>query len=205
MSHIDTPSYLSEPGDLATLEVALIENVARERLNPVEDARACSTLAKEFGLTYRQIEQRVGRSRSVIANLIRLLDLPGEVLGLVERGELGSSHGRALLVARDPWVRWELARRAVQEQLSVTAIEARARASNAELVSPGDAPSGKGHGDLDRPVLAAAEAWGEVLGVEVGLRPMRSGRVRLEVEFSTPAAALALATRLGNGRSNDHR
>ncbi len=85
----DIPALVSRYNDRAALELGLIENVARKDLNPVEEARACVTLAKEFGLTYLQIGDRVGRSESVVSNLVRLLQLSEEILELLERGELG--------------------------------------------------------------------------------------------------------------------
>ncbi len=87
--------------DAASLEVALIENMAREDLNPVEEARACAALVEELGLTREDVGLRVGRSRVAVSNLIRLLDLPDEALELIERGDLTEGHGRALLLATD--------------------------------------------------------------------------------------------------------
>ena len=86
----------------SSLELALIENMAREDLNPVEEARACAALVDELGLTREEVGRRVGRSRVAVSNLIRLLDLPDEALALLERGELSEGHGRALLLARRP-------------------------------------------------------------------------------------------------------
>ena len=87
--------------DAASLEMALIENMAREDLNPVEEARACAALVEELGLTREDVGLRVGRSRVAVSNLIRLLDLPDEALQLIERGDLSEGHGRALLLAED--------------------------------------------------------------------------------------------------------
>ena len=87
--------------DAASLELALIENMAREDLNPVEEARACAALVEELGLTREDVGLRVGRSRVAVSNLIRLLDLPDEALELIERGDLTEGHGRALLLADD--------------------------------------------------------------------------------------------------------
>jgi ParB family chromosome partitioning protein len=87
---------VSRYDDRAALEVGLIENMARKDLNPVEEARACATLAQELGLTYRQIGDRVGRTESVVSNLVRLLGLSEEILELLERerAELESSELR---------------------------------------------------------------------------------------------------------------
>ena len=125
MSHYD---------DLAALEVGLIENLAREDLNPVEEARAIATLAKEFGLTYPKIGDRVGRHRSVVSNMVRLLNLSEEILELLERGELSWGHGVALLQAKDLQSRSQLARAAIEEGWTVRTLEARASASNVDAL-----------------------------------------------------------------------
>jgi ParB family chromosome partitioning protein len=184
------PTLVSPYEDPATLEVALIENMAREDLNPVEEARACATLAKELGLTYRQVADRVGRNVSVVSNLIRLLNLSKEILGLLERGELSEGHGRALLTARVE-ERPQLARAAIEESWTVQALEARARASRDGAPDSVDVP-----GPRHAAALTVAEAWGELLRYEVHVRPMAYGRVRLEVRFESPEAAIAAAGRL---------
>src|SRR5947208_8157303 len=95
------PALVRATDDSQSLEVALIENMAREDLNPVEEARACAALVEELSLTREEVGARVGRSRVAVSNLIRLLDLPDEALALIERGELTEGHGRALLLAGD--------------------------------------------------------------------------------------------------------
>lgn len=117
--------------DALSLEAALIENLAGEGLNPVEQARACEMLVRELGLTLEQVGRRVGRSRVAVSNLVRLMGLPEELLELLEMGELSEAHGRALLLAaRDSKVRRELARRAIEEGWSAQTLEAHARESN---------------------------------------------------------------------------
>ncbi len=113
--------------DAESLELALIENMAREDLNPIEEARACALLVEELGLTREDVGRRVGRSRVAVSNLLRLLDLPDEVLDLLAAGHLTEGHGRALLTAPDHDDRRRLARAAVQEGWSVRQTEARAR------------------------------------------------------------------------------
>ncbi len=202
------PALLCRYDDDATLEVALIENMARENLNVVEEARACQTLF-ELDLTNQQIGERVGRSTSTIANLRRLLNLSEETLQLIERGELSAAHGRALLAATDVEVREELAAKALEEQWTAQALEARARESNegpAGLDGRARAlrPSRKGDTEeqyLDEANIAAARAWGDLMGVGLYVRPLAAGRVRLEVQFSSPQAALDAATRLAKATS----
>ena len=125
------PALVRPRGDAESLELALIENMAREDLNPVEEARACAALVEELGLTREDVGRRVGRGRVAVSNLMRLLDLPDEVIELLEDGALSEGHGRALLLAEDHGARRSLARTAVDEGWSVRVVEARARESNA--------------------------------------------------------------------------
>src|SRR3954464_3149577 len=124
------PALVQHRGDEASLEVALIENMAREDLNPVESARAVAALVEELGLTREEVGRRVGRSRVAVSNLLRLLDLPDEALALVEDGSLTEGHGRALLLADDHGARRRLARAAADGGWSVRVLEQRARESN---------------------------------------------------------------------------
>src|SRR3989440_2206544 len=113
------PAIVRHRDDAASLEVALIENMAREDLHPVEAARACAALVEELGLTREEVGLRVGRSRVAVSNLIRLLELPDEGLELIEQGRLTEGHGRALLLAGGHAERRLLARQAADEQWSV--------------------------------------------------------------------------------------
>ena len=110
--------------------------MAREDLNPVEEARACAALVEELGLTREDVGLRVGRSRVAVSNLIRLLELPDEALELLERGDLTEGHGRALLPAEDHAERRRLARAAVAGRWSVRELEARARAAREQSTGP---------------------------------------------------------------------
>src|SRR3954463_10570208 len=126
----EVPALVRSRDDAEALEVALIENMAREDLNPVEEARACAALVEELGLTREDVGRRVGRSRVAVSNLLRLLDLPDEALGLLEDGALTEGHGRALLLAEDHADRRRLARDAATSGWSVRVLEDRARATN---------------------------------------------------------------------------
>src|SRR3984893_4474325 len=152
------PAVVTERADADTLEPALIENMAREDLSPVEEARACVALEEELGLTREEVGRRVSRSRAAVSNLVRLLDLPDEVLELLQGGTLSAGHGRALLLAEDHDARKALALRAVSEEWSVRTAEARARESN--LPAP-----------HDRSGNHAREAGRGTLRQEPGIRP----------------------------------
>ena len=130
------PALVRARDDAESLEAALVENMAREDLNPVEEARACAALVEELGLTRESVGLRVGRSRVAVTNLLRLLDLPDEVLEMLERGDLSEGHGRALLLAGDHADRRRLARTAVADGWSVRTLEGRAREANASAASP---------------------------------------------------------------------
>jgi ParB family transcriptional regulator, chromosome partitioning protein len=192
------PAVVRPHDDAASLELALIENMAREDLNPVEEARACALLVDELGLTREEIGRRVGRSRVAVSNLMRLLDLPDDVLDLLATGQLSEGHGRALLTASDHGDRRQLARRAVAEGWSVRATEARARGDAAG--SRTSAPAV--HPDQAEVAATLAETVGRALGAEVSVAPRGAG-YRLTLDLADPAAALALAERLSSAATGD--
>jgi ParB family chromosome partitioning protein len=121
------PAVVRETGDCDSLLLALVENVAREDLSPVDEARAYALLQDEFGLSLGEVAERVGRSKPAVSNSVRLLDLPDDVLGLVERGQLSEGHARAVLAVPDQEGRRALARKILRQGLSVRAAERAAR------------------------------------------------------------------------------
>jgi ParB family chromosome partitioning protein len=128
------PSVIREAGDRDSLLLGLVENVAREQLSPVEEARAYAVLSDEFELTLGEIAARVGRSKPSVSNRLRLLDLPTDVLAMLERGELTEGHARAVLAVPDHDGRRRLAREIVRKGLSVRAAERAARWSGARTM-----------------------------------------------------------------------
>ncbi len=126
------PAVVREADDRDTLLLGLIENVAREQLTPVEEARAYAVLLDEFGLTLGEMAERVGRSKPSVSNRIRMLELPDDVLGMLERGQLTEGHARAVLAVPDHEGRRKLAREIVQKGLSVRAAEQRAKWAGAK-------------------------------------------------------------------------
>ncbi len=121
------PALVRETDDRESLLLALVENVAREDLSAVEEARAYAVLQDEFGLSLGEVAERVGRSKPSVSNRLRLLELPEDVLALVERGAISEGHGRAVLAVPDHDGRRALARRIVRQGLSVRAAERAAR------------------------------------------------------------------------------
>jgi ParB family chromosome partitioning protein len=120
------PVLMRDEDEGQRMQTALIENVAREQLNPVDEARACATLVEDLGLSKEELGRRLGRSRAALSNLIRLLDLPDEALELLATGALSEGHGRAILIAKDTATRRRLARDAAREGWSVRETERRA-------------------------------------------------------------------------------
>lgn len=198
------PALVREREDAEALEAALIENMAREDLNPVEEARACAALVEELGLTREEVGRRVGRGRVAVSNLIRLLDLPDEALELLERGTFSEGHGRALLLAKDHAARRQLARVASAEGWTVRTVEERARFSNeaAQEDGGGRISSKKkppAHPDQEEAAAEIEAALGGALGADVRVRPGSTGGYRVELSFASREEALELAERVGAG------
>ncbi len=126
------PALIREADDRDSLLLALVENVAREQLSAVEEARAYAALVDEFGLTLGELAERVGRSKPSVSNRLRLLELPDEVLWMLVRGELTEGHARAVLAVPDDAERKRLAQRIVRGGLSVRAAERAAQNAGAK-------------------------------------------------------------------------
>jgi ParB family chromosome partitioning protein len=179
------------------LQVALIENMVREDLNPVDEARACAALVDELGLSKEELARRVGRSRPAVSNLIRLLDLPDEALELLESGELSEGHGRALLAADGNDVRRRLARDAVRAGWSVRETENRAKlAGQPKKTRDSKAPLAPEEAEALR---EAADKLESAIGHEVKLRP-KGGEIAIEIRLDDLDQALALARSLSRRR-----
>jgi len=126
------PALVREADDRDSLLLALVENVAREQLSAVEEARAYAALIDEFGLSLGELGERVGRSKSSVSNRLRLLELPDEVLWMLVRGELTEGHARAVLAVPDDADRKRLAKRIVSSGMSVRAAESAAQKAGAK-------------------------------------------------------------------------
>jgi ParB family transcriptional regulator, chromosome partitioning protein len=196
------PALVRAHDDAEAIELALIENMAREDLNPIEEARACAALVEELGITREDVGRRVGRSRVAVSNLLRLLDLPDEAIALLEDGALSAGHGRALLLAEDHGSRAALAREAAREGWSVRTAEAKARELNAAagVARPARARrrrlTDEPHPDQLAATREIADALEAVLGAEVAVSPARGGGYRAELSFATATEAVELARRL---------
>ena len=192
------PAMVRSHDDAESLELALIENMAREDLNPLEAARAVAALVEDLGMTREEVGRRVGRSRVAVSNLLRLLELPDEALELIGDGALSEGHGRALLMAPDHDTRRRLARDAAAHGWSVRQTEARARTAAGR---DDDAISARRiarvpHPDQIEAAERLGEAFGRALGADVRVTPRAQG-YRVQFAFETLDEALEAASRLG--------
>jgi ParB family chromosome partitioning protein len=168
------PAIVRAADDRDSLLLALVENVAREQLSAVEEARAYAVLMDEFALSLGEVAERVGRSKPSISNRVRLLELPQDVLGMVERGQISEGHARAVLAVPDDEGRRELARRIVRKGLSVRAAEQAARWAGARTK-----PRRK-QAPVDPALAARARAAAE----RIAGMPARVTAGRLEITFA---------------------
>ncbi|MGQ0744708.1 MAG: ParB/RepB/Spo0J family partition protein [Acidimicrobiales bacterium] len=193
------PAIIRRVEDSASLEQALVENVQREDLNPMDEAAAYRQLLDDFGLTHEVLAARMGRSRAAISNTLRLFQLPSSVQRLLLDGQLTAGHARAILTTPDRHYQEVLARRAVSDQLSVRALEEMARRHNrvtAEAASPTtDQPDNAAHApgakaqSQPRPLrppglLELEELLSAYLDTRVSVE-MSATRGRMTIEFAT--------------------
>ena len=177
------PAVIREADDRETLLLGLVENVARENLSAVEEARGYALLIDTFELSLGDVSERVGRSKPAVSNKLRLLELPDDVLAMVERGELTEGHARAVLAVPDQAERRRLARKIVAQGMSVRAAERAARWSGARTKPRKKTP-------VD-PALAARVRVGPapgVTGLEVRVAP---GKVEIAWDDEHHLEALA--------------
>ena len=180
---LDTiPAVVRQIPDEAAVAMALIENIQREDLNPLEEAQALSRLIAEFDMTHQQAAGAVGRSRAAVSNLLRLLELGEEVKKLVEARKLEMGHARALLALTDPAAQLEAARRVAKGQLSVRATEQLVQ----KLAAPRQKPSaGKRVKTVDPDVRRLESQVAERLGARVELEHGAGGKGRLVIRYNS--------------------
>jgi ParB family chromosome partitioning protein len=179
------PALVKTTEDAGALEQALVENVHRAGLDPLEEAAAYQQLVEDFGLSQQQVAARVGRSRVTISNTLRLLQLPPSIQKLVHDGQLSGGHARALLGSPDRSFQEQLARRAVKEQLSVRAVEEAVRThGELDAADTGSAKAGATTRKLRPPgLLELEELLGDYLETRVRVS-MGTKKGRVAVEFS---------------------
>jgi ParB family chromosome partitioning protein len=179
------PAVLREVDDSESLEQALVENLHRQDLNPLEEAGAYQQLIEDFGLTHEQLSARVGRSRAAVTNTLRLFQLPPSVQKLVAEGRLSAGHARALLGTPDRSFQEALAKRTVAEQLSVRAVEDAVRQRTELEQPPAPKPPAPGRSGLRPPgILELEELLANHLDTRVRV-DMGTGRGKVVIEFAT--------------------
>src|SRR5579864_5396771 len=185
------PAVIREVTDEAALEITLVENIQREDLNPIEEARAYERLLTEFHLTQEEVAARTGKDRATIGNATRLLRLEKPILDLIEGGRLSAGHGRALLAIADPQMRVALAQHAAGGRMTVRQIER----SASRRLRP--IPPRLDETQYDANTRAAVENLEHLLGMRVRLRPpTKTNPGELAIEYHEPSQLLWLYDRL---------
>jgi ParB family chromosome partitioning protein len=190
------PAIVRDPEQAERLQVALIENMVREDLNPVEEARACAALVDDLGLSKEELAKRIGRSRPAVSNLIRLLDLPDEALALLESRELSEGHGKALLGIPGNDERRRLARAAADGGWSVRETERKVRL--ASQPKRGKGSTKRIDAEQEAALREVADQLESALGLEVKVR-LRGESIAVEVHFDDIDEAMDLARRVKGG------
>lgn len=176
------PAVVRNVSDDKVLELALIENIQREDLNPIEEAQAYKKLIESLGLTQEVVAERVGRDRSYVTNYLRLLRLPEDIQELVQVGRLSTGHGRTLLGVEDVDLQRRLARRIMEQDLSVRATERLVRDSAIER--PTRKTKGAAVEPNDANLRAAETKLRRQLGTHVRIVQIKDGtKGKLEIEF----------------------
>ncbi len=179
------PVIIREFDDREALKIALVENVQRENLNPVEEARGYERLMTEFNLSQQEVSDTVGKERSGVANLLRVLKLPAEVLKQLEGGELSLGHAKVLLTVREPAAQISLARKAIKDDMSVRVLEgvvARVIVLDSGKRVLGMRPR-PDSGNLQNKFPEVTDRLRSSLGTKVLIRHQKSGRGRIEIEY----------------------
>ncbi len=190
----DVPVVLREVDDRAVIAMALIENIQREDLNPLEEAQALQRLIDEFQLTHHQAAEAVGRSRAAVSNLLRLLELPQEIRQLVETHAIEMGHARALLTLA-PQAAIALARKAAAEGLSVREVERRVQQmAQGKVPARGAAKPAKAPADAD--IAALERELSERLNARVAVQHGRAGKGRLVIHYHGVDALEGILERL---------
>lgn len=179
------PALVRETDDASTLEHALVENIHRTDLNPLEEAGAFQQLIEDFHLTHEEVAGRVGRSRVAITNTLRLLQLPPSIQRLIQEDKLREGHARALLGTPDRAFQEQLAKRAVAEGMSVRMVEEAVRAHGDAPTRSGDGrPPARGGGLRPPGLLELEELLGDYLDTRVSIG-MGGKRGKLTIDFAT--------------------
>ena len=179
------PAIIRRVPDESAIAMALIENIQRENLNPLEEARALDRLIAEFGVTHQQAADAVGRSRAAVSNLLRLLELAPEVAALVEKRQLEMGHARALLALTSRRQQVEAGSRVAREGLSVRETEALVRQLLQAAAAPATAVSSGSGSKLDPNIASLQQELADKLGAAVLIQTGRGGKGKLVVSYNS--------------------
>ncbi len=171
--------------DKDALEVALIENIQRENLNPIEEALAYKKLMDEFSYTQQQLAERVGKERATVANILRLLSLPDQVVQMIREGKLSMGHAKAVLSVKEPSAQISLAKKVLSEDLSVRALEgivSRVVVLDTGKKSITSLPAAQST-ELEPRYSELLERLRRELGTKVALRQQKSGKGKIEIDY----------------------
>jgi ParB family chromosome partitioning protein len=180
---LDVPVVVQEIADDKVLEIALIENIQRADLNPIETAQAFSRLVRELNLSHEEVGQRTGKERATITNFLRLLKLPEDLQQFVAEGRLTMGQAKALLGLDTEDKQRELAQKAMQLGLSVRAVEKMVQ----NAMAPPEESAPAEETPIDPNVAAAIEQFERVLGTRVRITPTTPNRGRIEIEYYSQA------------------
>jgi ParB family transcriptional regulator, chromosome partitioning protein len=175
----EIPAIIRQVPDDAAIAMALIENIQRENLNPLEEGRALERLISEFGLTHQQAADAVGRSRAAVSNLLRLLELPPEVCARLEKREIEMGHARALLGLPQRRQQIEVASLVAGKGLSVREAESLVR----RMIEPAKPPSEAAAVAIDPNIQRLEDQLGEKLGAPVSIEHARAGHGRVVIRY----------------------
>ncbi|MFH1069924.1 MAG: ParB/RepB/Spo0J family partition protein [Candidatus Glassbacteria bacterium] len=178
------PALIRQVADSKLLEMALVENLQREDLNPIEEARGYQSLADKFSLTQARIAEQVGKDRATVANTMRLLRLPEVIQQAVASGAISAGHARQLLAVESEAEQIELARKVIDDDLSVRRLEKIVR--DRKLAAVESKPKTRDGDGKDGPAVYIAELerrFREALSTKVRIRQARDGKGRIEIEY----------------------
>ncbi len=192
----EVPVILKTLENQAALELAIIENIQREDLNPIEEAEAYQRLAQEFHLTQQQVAEKVGKDRATVANSMRLLALPNAIREMVVKSEISAGHAKVLLSLTNPMTQLELAKKIGPQKLSVRQLEKLVAAETAGAKeAKADQAAGTDNKVTQKLIAGLAEELQKVLGTKVSIDYMNS-KGRISIQFYSDAELTQLVERL---------
>lgn len=178
----EIPAVIFSGDELSAAQASLVENIQRQDLSPIEEAKGFRALIDRYGMTQEELSEKVGRSRPALANAMRLLELPEEVQEMVEDGRLSGGHARTLLGLKNKDDIFVLAQRIIQDDLSVREVEKAVKMLNAPAKEP--APAAKRNEQKDVYFAELERKSQELLGRRVHIRDAGAGKRRIEIEYA---------------------